>query len=403
MKKLLVVSFTLLMSCLLSVGAGTGYSKEVRGVTDDTIKIGVMMGQTGPTADSGIPYAAAAQNYFRYINEAGGVHGRKVKVLVEDERYSIPIAIAAFKKLVYKDEILALLGAGGTTPVVALYRSIEKEKVPTLPVSLAESNIKPQKRYIFIPGGTYNEMMYVLCDYIMNDLPFKKPRIAVVVPDHEAGRQDFNSFVERLEQYGIKLADKEIVNFGAIEATTQVLAIKKANVDCIVIGGSVVQNCNVLLRELKKYSLAMPVLGSWATCTEYLVEVARDAAKNYYGTTKFASWYDEGTGVKLMREITKKYKTSEQKLFTGRLYTAGWFTSMVAAEGMKRAGRDLGVETYVGGIESMRNFDSGGISAPITYGENNHYGNKSWKVYKANVEKKILEPVTDWRDPKQLK
>ncbi|MFH1626054.1 MAG: ABC transporter substrate-binding protein, partial [Pseudomonadota bacterium] len=314
-----------------------------------------------------------------------------------------PIAIAAFKKLVYKDEVLALMAVGGTVPITGLYRSIEKEKMPSIGASSVETSVKPHKRYVFIPGGTYTEMMYVLCDYIMNDMPIKKPRIAVVVPDHEAGRQDFNSFVERLERYGIKIADKEILNFGAMEATTQVLSIKKANVDYVVMGGSIVQNCNVLLRELKKFGLPLPVFGSWATCSENLVEVSGEAAKNYYGANKFAAWHEDTPGVKLMREITEKYKTREQQLFRSRLYTAGWVSAIVFAEGMKRVGKDLNGEALVDSLESLSNFKSGDLTPPFTYKKNDHCGNRSWKIYKANVEKKILDPVTDWRDPVELK
>ena len=397
------VSITFVIMFLMCFFVRQVYSGEIRGVSEETIKIGIMFSQTGAVASSGIPYTTAARNYFRYINEAGGIHGRKIKTIVEDDRYSIPLAFAAFKKLVYRDKVLALMALGGTGPMYALYESIQKDKMPSLGAGLPESCVKPHKRYVFIPGGTYREMMEVLCDYIMNDLPVKKPRIAVVVPDHEAGHQDFKSFVERLEQYGIKIADKEILNFGAMEATTQVLSIKKANVDYVVMGGSIVQNCTVLLRGMRKFGVSVPVFGSWATCSEDLVEVSGEAAKNYSGVNKFASWYEDTPGVKLMREITKKYKTGEKKLFRSRLYTQGWLSAMIYAESMKRAGRDLDGETLVNTLEALRNFESGDLTAPITYGKNDHSGNRSWKVYKANVEKKILEPVTDWRDPKQLK
>ena len=380
-----------------------GYSGEIRGVTKDTIKIGIVSPQTGPAADSGIPYGTGAKNYLRYISDAGGIHGKKIKTIVEDDRASIPLAITAFKKLVYKDEVMAIIGAGTTMGVTALFRSIEKEKMPVMAFSLATNVVKPQKRYVFIPGSTYNCMMRVLCDYIMNDLPIKKPRIAMVIADHEAGHQDFNSFVERVEQYGIKIADKEILNFGAVEATTQILNIKRAKVDYIVMGGSIVQNCNVLLRGLKKYRLSLPVFGSYATCTENLVEVAGKAAKNYSGVNVFASWYENTPGVKLMREITEKHKTGEEKLFRSRLYTMGWVCAVIFAEGMKRAGRNLDGEALVCAIESFRDFDSGELTAPLTYGKNKRYGSDYCKLYKANVEKKILEPITGWRKPVELK
>lgn len=388
---------------IISFSIRDSYSAEPRGVTKDTIKIGIMMGQTGSIADTGIPYTTGAKNYFRYINDAGGINGRKVNVLVEDDRYSIPLAFAAFKKFVYKDQIMAMMGAGGTAPVTALFKSVEKEKMPTIAISLAESIVKPHKRYLFIAGATYREQMEVILDYLIKDLPIKNPRIAFVYPDHQAGYQDLKPFEERAEKYGIKLADKEVVNFGAMEATAQVLNIKKAKVDYIVIGGSIVQNANVLLRELRKFGISTPVYGSFGTCTENLVEVAGEAARNFHGVNTYSSWYEDAPGVKLMRKITEKYKTGEDRLFRSRFNTEGWLSAMIFAEGMKRAGKGLDGEALIDSIETFKDFDSGGLTGPLTYGKNKHYGSEYWKLYKANLEKKIMEPITDWRKPSELK
>jgi len=375
--KCLLTVFVLVF--LISFFIRDGYSGEPRGVTKDTIKIGLMFSQTGPAAESGIPYAAAAKNYFRYINDAGGIHGRKVNLLIEDDRYSIPIAIAAFKKFVFKDKIMALLAVGGSAPATALFKSIQKEKMPSLPISNAESMIKPHKSYMFITGPTYSVDMEVILDYLMNDLPIKKPRIAYVYPDNQLGHQCLKPLEARAKKYGIELADKEVVNFGAMEATTQVLHIKRAKIDYIVMSG-IGQTGNVFLRELRKFRLSIPVYGYYGMTTEQLVEVAGEAARNYNGVNAFCSWYEDTPGIKIMRKITKKYKTSEDRLFRSRLYTIGWVGAMIFAEGMKRAGRNLDGEALINAIESFRDFDSGGITGPITYGKNKHYGNEHTKV-----------------------
>ena len=383
-----------------------GYSGEPRGVTKDTIKIGIMGPLTGPVAGSGIPYATGAKNYLIYINEAGGIHGRKIKTIMEDDRYSIPLAIAAFKKLVYKDGVMAIIGGGGTVGITALFRSIEKEKMPIIAFSLAESMVKPQpqKRYIFIAGATYRGDMEVLLDYLMKDLPVKKPRIAFVYPDTTLGHECLGYFEERAGKYGITLADKEVLSYGAIDATTQMLNIKRAKVDYIVMGGSISQSAIVLLRGLRQYGLSTPVFGNYGACNEDVVEVAGEAARNYYGSSMLSSWYEENApGIKLMRKITKEYKTGEDKGFRTRLYVWGWLSAMIYAEGMKIAGKDLNGEALVDKIETLKNFDSGGLSGQLTYGKDKHYGNQYWRIHKANVEKKILEPITDWREPVELK
>ena len=132
MKRLSTVWFTLPLICLLCAGARLGYAGEARGVTDDTIKIGFILDQTGPAAPIGIPVANATRTYFQNINDHGGINGRKVKIILEDDHYSIPGAIAAFKKLIFRDAALSILFTGGTGQTFALMNQIEKNKVPVI-------------------------------------------------------------------------------------------------------------------------------------------------------------------------------------------------------------------------------------------------------------------------------
>ena len=124
----ILVVFLLSVSLILSSGK-SGFSEEVRGVTDDEIVIGAIGDQTGPAASVGLPITEATKIYFRHINEMGGINGRKVRIIVEDDHYTIPGSVSAFKKLIYKDKVLSILYCGGTGQVLALMRQIEKHKV----------------------------------------------------------------------------------------------------------------------------------------------------------------------------------------------------------------------------------------------------------------------------------
>ncbi|MDY7032421.1 MAG: ABC transporter substrate-binding protein, partial [Thermodesulfobacteriota bacterium] len=98
------------------------HAKEVRGVTDKTIRLGVILDHTGPAANVTLPIAQGIKTWARYVNEQGGIHGRKLEVLAEDDRYSIPAAISAYKKLVFKDRIFALCGPGSASFLPPLWR-----------------------------------------------------------------------------------------------------------------------------------------------------------------------------------------------------------------------------------------------------------------------------------------
>ena len=377
-----------------------GYAGKVRGVTDDTIKVGIILDQTGPAANAVIPLTAGLRSLFRFVNEQGGIHGRKIKLIVEDDRYSIPMAISSFKKLLFRNEVISLIGPTSTNGAVALLKSIEKEKVPTFPASTAERMVKPFERYVFTIQDIYPGQMKVIVDYIMKDLKAKNPRIAFVVPDSEAGKADLVPGLERLKSYNLEPAAKEVLNPGSIEATSQVMNLKKAKVDYIIICGSLPQPTIVLLRELKKFGLKVPLFGSWATCNEDVIRMSGDASELFYAVASMASWYDEGPGVARMREITLKYEPGTEKPYRGKTYTYGWVIGTVKIEGMKRAGRNLDGEALVNSLEGMKSFDTGGLTGPIGYGPTDHNGGSTWKIFKAEPSTGKFISMTEWRSPK---
>ena len=82
---------------------------------------------TGPIADVWIPISLGAKAFLNKLNDEGGVHGRKIKYIIEDDRYSIPLALSGFKNLVHRDEIFAIQGASGVGHTGAIVPLCTKE------------------------------------------------------------------------------------------------------------------------------------------------------------------------------------------------------------------------------------------------------------------------------------
>jgi hypothetical protein len=83
-------------------------------------------------------------------------------------------------------------------------------------------------------------------------------------------------------------------------------------------------NGALLLRELRKFGLNIPVFASLLSCTEDMVKLAGKASKNYIGAYGFSSWYDDTPGMKRVREITLKYRPGTDKPWRNKFYTGGW-------------------------------------------------------------------------------
>ncbi|MFH1623883.1 MAG: ABC transporter substrate-binding protein, partial [Pseudomonadota bacterium] len=278
MRQLYIVFITLLVISLLSVAARPGYAEKVRGVSDDIIRIGVIVDQTGPGCSVTVPMTEATRVYFKHINDQGGVNGRKVEIIVEDDRYTIPGAFAAFKKLIFKDEVLSILFCGGTGQVLALMRQIEMHNVPVIPLSMAETMTTPLRRYIFTPAASYDDGLKIIIDYIMKDLEAKDPKISLVYPDIEFGKTGLRTIEDYLKKYNLRLTSKEVLAVTAIDATSQVLRLNRTKPDYIILNNAVSAVIS-FLRGAKKYGLRRKVIGSFYVSEEDLIRNTGDASK----------------------------------------------------------------------------------------------------------------------------
>ena len=206
------------------------------------IKLGMIMVETGPVAALGLPYGWGSEDVFKDVNDSNGINGRKIQVIWEDDQFKVPPAIAKFKKLIFTDKVLTILTCGGTPQTIALLDMIQEQKVPNIPNALAEEMYNPFKPYVFILGATYETQIDLMFDYIMDDLKAKDPKIAVVYAETEFGKKGLEAARKRAKAYGLTLASELVLNIGTVDASSQVLALKKAGVDYVV-------TCNLVPRS----------------------------------------------------------------------------------------------------------------------------------------------------------
>ena len=386
------------MACIAFFLSAGLVSASGRGVTDDSVELGFVLVKTGPVAALGIPQGNAMIDYMNYINEKGGINGRKIKVVWEDDGFQAHKSVAAVKKLMTRDKVLTVMTTGGTNQTIANIKNIKRYKIANIPNAMALEFFDPLNPYIFALGALYEWQFQVIVDYINDDLKMKDKKIGVVYTKKEYGKKGLDAIKKRAAKYNIPVVAELVLPTGAVDASSQVLALQKS-------GANIVITCDVLppiisfLKTAEKYNYWPKVFGfNWAT-DDLLVKACGPAAKNYIGAGFVGSWTDDTPGIKLVREIAKKYN---RKPKLSSLYIGGIGTSMLFAEAIKRAGKDLDPETLKNALETLRDFDTGGILPPVTYTPESHAPAKKVKLFKADVEKKCLVPLTDWRSPKDL-
>lgn len=389
---LLAISF---VSVLFLFGVTHGYADETTGLTSETIKVGIVSDITGPTSQLQVPLHTGIKTYLQYINDQGGIHCRKFKVIIEDGGYSVARDISNFKKLVYRDKIFMFFEIGSTGSGVALASQITKEGLPTMMTSTTDFFINPVRPYHFTEGTTYEDEIKIIFNYIINVLKAKDAKIALIRADTEHGKVGSRTCHEQAKAYGLKLAAEEIIQPGAIEASSQVLNLKRGGVSHVILH-TTEGNAATFLRESKRFGYKPIPIGTKYACTEDVIRIVGDAAKGFVATNSFASWHDDYKGINEMRRITLKYHEKKEMVIRYRQYNQGWSQAVIMVEGLKRAGKNLTRSGLVKAIESIKDFDMGNIMASVTYGPDKHQGTDYCKMYKADIENQKFVPFTDY-------
>jgi len=398
MKRLRFVSLFFVVGLFLWLAAST-IGQDLRGITSDSVRVGIITDTTGVVADYGRHLLMGVSDYLKYINEKGGVQGRKINLIHEDDQYKIPLAIAAFEKLVTKDEVLAILHCGGTPQTMALLPKIEKEKVPVIPPGMLVPMYTPYKRYVFSYGSTYSNQIEVLIDYVVNDLKVKTPKTGIVYWPVEWGKEGLKASRDRLKAYGVDPVGEIELPMGAVDASSQVLSMKKAGAEYVIIFTLAPGIIN-FIKTAEKFDY-FPTYLTFTWCADdSILKAVGTAAKTYYAGSMFGVWNDDSPGGRELREIAKKYGSSPK---LPSLYIQGYTTASILVEGLKRAGKNVTVEKFVDGLETLKDFDCGGMLSPMTYTPTVHRPSDYSKIVKADAEKMVFVPVTGWVKPRVVK
>ncbi|MFH1625271.1 MAG: ABC transporter substrate-binding protein, partial [Pseudomonadota bacterium] len=360
-KRYVFLRMVTLVSILILLGGIPSHAEEVRGLSDDTVKIGYILDMTGPATVVTIPVSKAFRDYFEHVNDEGGITGRKVKIIGEDDRYSVPLGIAAFKKLVFRDRVLSIYGVSTSATCMALFSQVAKEKIPVIAVPMTPSIVNPTKRYWFNTCGTYDDEVNIMFDYIMKDSKAKAitPRIGFVCADNEYGNIGLRAANNRARQYKTKLVDVEYVPMAVLEASSSVLNLKMKGANYVILHHTVAPVVCVLRDAVKLSYRPTFVVGLYGW-SEDVVKMAGKATENTLGIHAFASWYDDCPGMVQLRRIVLKLHPGTEEPMRSKNYIQGWVAAIIYTEALKRAGRNLSGETLVNALETFRNFDTGG-------------------------------------------
>lgn len=352
-------------------------SAEEPGITDTTIKIGMIGSLTGPAALWGWPTIDGAKMIYDDVNANGGINGRKIELVIEDSQCQAPLALAAAKKLISRDGVFMLHGGSCSGAILPVRDVALKEKVPMMVlVATADEIVAQPNGYIyraFLPGSYDGE---IIANFIATNPKMKK--IAVVGNTDAVANVRYPKLEESIKANNLEYLGLEPLEVEATDATAQVLKVKSLNPDAIVLVARPEASA-VFLKDASKLGLDVPVFGSTLVDLQDLLDrvgdpkpVANVNVVSFYKSTlteaPMAPWVD----------MLKKYYPNDKVQAAAFYGTSG---ALAVVEALKRAGPDLTREKLVQAMGEIKNFDGGPMACSVSFAPEDHEGCKTGSVW----------------------
>src|SRR5262245_31802375 len=225
----------MILAIAAMMGAAAGASAQTRGVTQTEIVLGLPTDLSGVAATYGVSSSNAAKMRFEEINAAGGIHGRKIRVVVEDQGYQVPKAVQACNKLINRDNVFAFVAALGTPMNNACFKDQLAANVPNLfPLTAARSMYEPFHRLKFYGAASYVDQIRSGIQYFVKEKGRKT--VCVMYQDTDFGKEILEGAEQQAKKLGIKIAETATHKPTDQDFTASITKLKGANCDLIALG-----------------------------------------------------------------------------------------------------------------------------------------------------------------------
>jgi len=350
------------LSALALVVAG---SAAAQGVTESQIVLGQSAALTGPAQQLGKDMRAGAMLYFDFVNERGGVNGRKIVLKTLDDGYESDRAAANTKKLINEDHVFALFGYVGTPTSVASLPIFTQARVPFVGAFTgAEALRHPVNPYIFNVRASYFDETEAIVRHLT---AMSIDNIAIFYQDDAYGQAGLAGVERALKKRNMQLSARGTVERNTVEVAKAVAAIKKANPQAVILI-SAYKSCAAFIREMKKQGQNPTFWNVSFVGSKALADELGPEGRGVEISQVMPFPWD--ISVPVVREYRKLLDPAKMEPGFGTL--EGFIAAKIMVEGLRRAGKRLDRENFLRAMESINDYDVGGFK--VSYGPQNHSG-----------------------------
>lgn len=323
-------------------------------VVGDKIILGQSAALTGSAQNVGVDYKKGANTYFKYINDLGGVHGRKIELITLDDSYEPEYAKQNTLNLIKDRNVFAMFGEIGTPTSQAVLPIIKQYNIPFLmPFSGGEFLRNDDSGLIFNLRKSYKDETKALVKYVVEEQNVK--RVAVFYQNDNYGKLGYEGVKESLKEYNLKVVEEGRYRRNTLSFREALLNISKADAEAVVIIGTQ-KTASFFINEAKR-------LGMNNTKFCNISFVGGDFVKELNGNTSNviisqvvpSPWDISHIAAKEYQEIYDKYNLDKDYNF---ISFEGFLAAKLVVKAFEKAGEKLTRENF---LEAFNKLDKNAL------------------------------------------
>ncbi len=333
---------------LLALTAGASMAQQ-QGVSKNEILIGTIQDFSGPLAGYGKQARNGMLLRIDELNEQGSIHGRKLKLVSEDDGYDPKKAVLAAQKLVNQDKIFIMAGHLGTAQnMAAMPVQFEKGVINLFPITAAREMYEPFHKLKYSFAATYFDQIRLALPMLAKEKNAKK--ICIIYQDDDFGLEVLRGGEAGLKTMGMDYAEKTSYKRGATDFSSQVAKMKSSGCELVVLG-TIIRETIGTIGESRKTGFSPTFLGSSAVYTDLIHKLGGKAMDGLYGTMTVQHPYLDDASPAI-RFWAAKYKTKfneDPTVFS--VYGYSIIDQFVKAA--NKAGPNLTTDTFVKAMDGI--------------------------------------------------
>lgn len=343
---------------------------QTQGVSDDEIVIGSVNDLSGIFAAVGVPATKGANLYFDKVNEAGGVHGRKIRFVVEDNGYQMPRAMQGYNKLLNRDKVFAMLQSLGTPMNLAGFKLLDPKGIPNVaPLTAARQMLQEPVRNKFTSFSSYYDQARVGVNYLAAEFGGKE--VCSMYLPTDFGEEIVEGTKAGVEESGLTYAAETSHKPDETDFVGSLSKLNEAGCDIVTMAVGVRQAITIV-GTAKKMGLAdMKFLGTSASFLTVVAKVPGGVTEGFYAATSWQDLWaraDQPEVAAFIGEYKAKYD-EDPAGFAMLGYSAAAMMTMA----LEKAGPELTHDSFIAAMETL-NYEDKLVGNTITYGPDDHQG-----------------------------